>query len=322
MKLKMSFVMFAIFGLIFAAAYLGQTHNANAAAQDAETNPGKGKGGKGGGSNSLPEQQIEQIINAKGEVENGVLDIELARHDIGSVAGPEGVTFTPAFEINGDIFFQPVSHGQVFLNGDLALPESEVQNFIAALLRNGLVFQAFHQHLPMNPQIWFVHFRGLGDPLALARGLKAALNTTTTPFPQAPPQNPTTPLDPKRLEQILHGHASVGDEGVVTVWVYRKDKITIDGVTVNPQANVSTNIEFRPRGSSTADVVPDFSMTGEEVNPVVSLMRNQKNWYQGCLYNQETEEQPQLFFDHMLKSGDAYQLAQEIRQGLDLTDSE
>jgi hypothetical protein len=50
-------------------------------------------------------------------------------------------------------------------------------------------------------------------------------------------------------------------------------------------------------------------------------MLNQLGWYQGCLYNQETNEAPQLYFDHMVKTGDAYQLAAEIRQGLDLTDS-
>lgn len=48
-------------------------------------------------------------------------------------------------------------------------------------------------------------------------------------------------------------------------------------------------------------------------------------WFQGCLYNQETNqetnEQPQRFFDHRVKEGDAYQLAQEIRSGLDLTRS-
>ena len=31
---------------------------------------------------------------------------------------------------------------------------------------------------------------------------------------------------------------------------------------------------------------------------------------------------PQLFFDHMAKHGDAYQLAAEIRRGLDLTNSD
>jgi len=116
----------------------------------------------------------------------------------------------------------------------------------SALIKNGLTFQAFHQHVPMHPQVWFVHFRGVGDPLALAKAVRATLTATGTPLPQAPPSNPTTPLDANRLAAILHGTASVGDEGVVTVWVYRRDRVTIDDVRVNPQANISMNIEFRP----------------------------------------------------------------------------
>lgn len=274
----------------------------------------------------LPVDRIETILRAQGEIRNGVLDIEIERKDIGDVTGPrdgsQTAVFTPSFGIHGEIFFQPLSGGEAFVNGDMALKELEVNPFIAVLLRNGLVFQAFHQHLPMNPQIWFVHFRGLGNPIDLAWAIRAALNTTSTPFPQTLPQNPTTPLDPNRLAAILHGHASVGDDGVVTVWIYRSDPIFIDDVRVNPQANVSTNVEFKPLGGSRADVVPDFSMTDDEVVPVTNLMLNTFKWYQGCLYNQETDESPQLYFDHMLKTGDAYQLAQEIRQGLDLTDSE
>lgn len=57
------------------------------------------------------------------------------------------------------------------------------------------------------------------------------------------------------------------------------------------------------------------------MQPVVRLMREQ-GWFQGCLYNQETNEDPQLYFDHMLKTGDAYALASEIRRGLDLTDTD
>lgn len=62
-------------------------------------------------------------------------------------------------------------------------------------------------------------------------------------------------------------------------------------------------------------------MEASEVQPVVRLMREQ-GWFQGCLYNQETNEDPQLYFDHMLKTGDAYALASEIRRGLDLTDTD
>ncbi len=73
--------------------------------------------------------------------------------------------------------------------------------------------------------------------------MKNVLDTTSMPFPQTPPANPTTPLDPDRLAAILHGDAEVGDEGVVTVSV---DRILIDGIHVLPEANISTQVEFKP----------------------------------------------------------------------------
>ena len=149
------------------------------------------------------------------------------------------------------------------------------------------------------------------------------IKATSTPLPQTMPANPTTPLDPNKLASILHGDAQVGDEGVVTVTIDRSDTIVIDGIRVSPEANISTNVQFKPLSSSgsTAAVGPDFSMESSEVMPVVTLMRSQ-GWFQGCLYNQETDEYPQLYFDHMLKVGDAYALAQEVRRGLDLTDAD
>lgn len=278
----------------------------------------------------LPVKQIEQTVGAPGDVTHGVLDITIKRFDIDDARGPRGVTFTPSFQLHGDAHFQPLGRGKALLNGDMALREGEVNPFIAALLKNGLVFQAFHQHLPMDPQLWFVHFRGTGDPLELARALRAALEVTRTPLPQQAPPKPTTPLDAQRLAHLLRGEASVGGGGVVMVTVPRNDRVMLGGVQVSPYAGISTTIEFKPTeghkddeskpgGKATAQVVADFSMTAEEVTPVIKRMLLDLQWFQGCLYNQEIDEHPQLFFDHMLKEGDAYKLAEEIRIGLDLT---
>lgn len=278
----------------------------------------------GSQSETLPVDQIEEILQAEGMISKGVLSIDIERKDIGDVAGPLGVTFTPAFEIDGTLTFQPLGLGKAFFNGDLALKPEETQPFIDAIIANRLIFQAFHQHyIEMSPNVWFIHWRGEGDPLRLARAVKNVLDVTSTPFPQMPPAHPTTPLNPDRLASILHGSASVGDEGVVTVEIDRTDTIIIDGIHVSPEANISTGVEFKPlsNSGSSAWAGPDFSMESSEVMPVVTLMR-QQGWFQGCLYNQETNEYPQLFFDHMLKQGDAYALAGEIRRGLDLTDAE
>jgi hypothetical protein len=274
------------------------------------------------GASSLPVQKIQEIVGADGHVDHGVLDISIERKDIGNVQTSTGVTFTPSFEVHADLYFQPLPGGKALLNGDFALKEEEVNPFIKVLIENGLTWQAFHQHAPSNPQVWFVHYRGVCDPIALATALRKAIDTTSTPLPQQSPKNPTTPLDPDKLASILHGTAQVGEDGVVTVSVSRKHGVKLDGVTAEPETGISTNIEFKPTGGTNADVVPDFSMTADETMPVVTTMLVQNDWYQGCLYNQETAEEPQLYFDHMVKSGDAYQLAREIRDGLDETDSE
>ncbi|MBV8760219.1 MAG: DUF1259 domain-containing protein, partial [Deltaproteobacteria bacterium] len=197
------------------------------------------------------------------------------------------------------------------------------QTFLKVLFANGLEWQAFHQHAPMHPQIWFVHYRGVCDPVNLAKGLRAAIDTTSTPLPQPSPPHPTSPLDDKKLAAILHGKATIGDEGVVTVDVSRKHGVKIENVDVQPETGISVQIQFKPTGNgSEAQVVPDFGMTADEITPAVHTMFIEHDWDQGCLYNQETAEQPQLYFDHMAKQGDAYQLAREIRDGLDHLDVE
>jgi hypothetical protein len=271
----------------------------------------------------LPADEIQQIVQAEGTVTSGVLSIDLSRDDIGDVQGPLGVTFTPAFEVDGTLTFQPLGGGRAFFNGDLALKAEETDRFIDAIIANGLVFQAFHQHYDqMSPQIWFIHWRGTGDALELARAVRNVLGATSIPLPQTMPSNPKTPLDAERLGSILGGDATVGDEGVVSVEVARKGKVVIDGVRVAPEANISTTVEIRPldAGGSSAAMAPDFSLTGPEIQPVVAVMRG-RGWHVGCLYNQETDEEPQLYFSHMLKTGDPYGLAAEVRRGIDLTDA-
>lgn len=212
------------------------------------------RGDPWGSGEVLPVSAIEQIVGAQGSVTKGVLDISIARNDVGSVTGPLGVTFTPEFEIHGDLYFQPLGPDRALLNGDMALLADEVNPFIAKLISEGLVFQAYHQHLiEMNPQIWFVHFRGVDTPTALATKARAAIAVTRTPLPQTQPQQPSSPLNPSRLANILHGEAQVGEQGVVTVTVKRVNPVKLGGVIALPDTGVSTTIEFKPLGAGLLD---------------------------------------------------------------------
>lgn len=272
----------------------------------------------------LPVSAIQDILQAGGSVSGGVLSIDIARSDIGPVAGPAGVTFTSAFEIDGTLTFQPLGNKRAFFNGDLPLKEGETNAVIDAIIANGLTLQAFHQHFDkMSPQVWFIHWRGIGSPRGLAHAVRAVLAATSTPLPQTMPTDPKTPLDAARLAKILHGEAEIGAEGVVTVQVARKGTIALHGVRVDPGANISTNIEIKPLNAagSLAAIVPDFSMTSAEIQPVIRRMRKY-GFEVGCLYNQETAERPQLYFSHMVKQGEPNALAAQVRHGLNLTNAD
>jgi hypothetical protein len=270
-------------------------------------------------TSALPVEEIQEILQADGMLSNGVLEVDINRSDL-HVTGPAGTPFVAGFQLQHEIYFQSLGSHKAIVNGDFSLRPTETQRVIDGIEKQGLVFQAFHQHLyDLNPMVWFIHFRGIGDPVDLARRVHRVMKLTSTPLPQHSPSNPTTPLPAHKLAAILGGDASIGDNGIVTVTVARKTPVLLGGIRIKPELGVSTNVQFQPLGHGQAAVVPDFSMTASEVNPVTATMRRH-GWDIGCLYNQETAEQPQLYFSHTFKRGDALHLAHEVREGLEHTD--
>lgn len=269
----------------------------------------------------LPGREIAEILQGPATASNRVLQVSLDRDDLGTVKGPLDVPFKAPFQLTHDIYFQSIGRNRAIVNAEATLLTEETNPFIDQLLEHGLVFQGFHQHyIGMSPQVWHIHFRGVGEPLALARAVAAAIKVTATPLPQKAPSR-KTPLDAERLGRILGGEAEVEDE-VVVVTVPRKDRIRLGKVIISPELGVAHTIEFLPLdGAKRVAVGPDFSLTAREVNPVHKRMRSQ-GFFIGCLYNQETAEIPQLYFSHQLAVGDPYDLASKVRRGLELTNAD
>lgn len=216
-------------------------------------------------STSRTRKQIEQIFQAQGTIADGLLSFEIDRNDIPN-ATLRGVPIKPAFQVNGNLYFQDLGGGRAVMNSDLALKGNEIDPFIDQLLLHDIAFQAEHQHFyDLDPLVWFIHFRAAGNPIQIARGIKAALNVTSTPFPQTNPTNPTTPLPANKLGEILGAKPSIGADGIVNFAVPREDPITLGGIHINPYLNVSTPISFQPYGGGqNAAAVPDFGMTASE----------------------------------------------------------
>lgn len=261
------------------------------------------------------QQQIESIVQAKGKVSNGVFSVPLPRKDLGNIT-LHGHPILPSFQINGTLVFQKAHSGKIMLNADMCLKADELDPFIHALVTHDITFQAEHQHLyNLSPLVWFIHFRGMADARTLAQNVKAALNKTSTPFPIALPPHPTTHLPADQIGHIIGAKPSIGGHGVVMLHVPRAESMSLGGMHINPYLNVESPIAFQPLPNGKAAAIPDFGMIASEVNTVVRTMQSQ-GWESGCLYNQETDEHPQLYFDHMFKVGDPIQLAHEIRSGL------
>lgn len=273
--------------------------------------------GAGAHEQALPAKQIEAIVGEKGSESSGVLSLTPA---LKLNVHLHGVKIDPSFQLNADLDFQAEKNGEAFFNGDIPVRAADMDRVIDAILSNHLVFQAEHQHFyDFSPMVWFVHFRGVGAPATVAAEVHAVLVADRMPFGQKPPQNPRTPFNWKRLKAILGASsASTGEDGVVTFDVDRKHYVDIGGRRANKELNIMTPVAFEPlnKSGTRAAVVPDFGMVAAEVMPVVSTMRSQ-GWDIGCLYNQETAESPQLYFSHEFKTGDPYELAQEVRRGLD-----
>jgi hypothetical protein len=75
------------------------------------------------------------------------------------------------------INLQPVAGTRAFATGDFVVPAERVAPVVRALTGAGIQVTAIHNHLVgEEPRAYFVHFWGDGDPLALAKGLRAALD--------------------------------------------------------------------------------------------------------------------------------------------------
>ena len=72
---------------------------------------------------------------------------------------------------------QPLSASRALATGDFVLSAERVAPVIQALTAAGIHVTALHNHLVgEEPRAYFVHFWGDGEPVALARGLRAALD--------------------------------------------------------------------------------------------------------------------------------------------------
>ena len=123
---------------------------------------------------ALDTQQIDSVLGYRGKANGGVYQFAIPRAD---VINEGGMMLPPAMGTAIAINFQPTAKNKAAVTGDFALLSDEVNPVLQALRQNHIEVMSLHNHmLDDRPRLFFVHFWANDDPIALANGLRAALN--------------------------------------------------------------------------------------------------------------------------------------------------
>ncbi len=263
-------------------------------------------------------KQIDGIFNRAAAITGDVHRYGFPRGDLSVTL--DGVTIKPALALGGWIAFKP-SHDGAMAMGDLVLLESEVTPVMTKMIEGGLQITAIHNHLlRANPETFYLHVAGHGDPTKIATVIRDALSSSKTPLtaPQATSDS-SIDLDTAQLDQILGAKGKVTG-GVYQVPVQRSDKISEQGMQLSPAGplGLATGLNFQPTGNGKAAITGDFVLTGNEVDPVIRALRS-NGIEVTAVHSHMLDEQPRLFFMHFWANDDAMKLAKGLRTALDRT---
>jgi hypothetical protein len=261
--------------------------------------------------------QVDQAMGKKGsELPAGVHKYGLPRSDLQVTV--DGVAIKPALALGSWLAFQPAREGAMVM-GDLVVTDSEISPVMQYLIEGGVEITAIHNHLlRTSVPVFYMHIRGHGDPVSLARTLHAGLALSKTPLGQAaaPPASAPLDLDTPAIEKAL-GYKGAANGGVYQFSIARAEPVSEGDMAVPPSMGTATALNFQPTGAGKAAVTGDFVLLGSEVNPVLKALR-QHGIEVTALHSHMIDDSPHLFFMHFWANDDALRLAQGLRSALDL----
>lgn len=122
----------------------------------------------------LDTARIAAALGRSGSINGGVYQVGVPRAEIIRV---DGMEVPPAMGVATGLNFQPTGGGKAAVTGDFVLIASEVKPVMQALRAAGIEITALHSHmLTEEPRLFFMHFWADDDAVAVARGLREALD--------------------------------------------------------------------------------------------------------------------------------------------------
>jgi hypothetical protein len=240
----------------------------------------------------------------------------LPRHDLSLIS--RGILVKPELALGSHVSFVRYADGSTMTMGDLVVTERELQPFLDVLHQKGLAVTALHKHLlSQMPDIWWVHVHAHGrDPVAVARGLRAAFDRTGTPPPRRPAKSSHL-LDTARIDAAL-GVKGTYDDGIYKSLFIRRETIIEGGMALPPGLGSTTAFNWQPLGVGRAAISGDMAMVADEVQDVLAALRRAGTELVE-LHNHGLRDEPRLFFTHFWAVGDGPTLARGLRAAVDAT---
>ncbi|MFE0509698.1 DUF1259 domain-containing protein [Streptomyces sp. NPDC058964] len=263
---------------------------------------------------------VGAALGAPGDMKRYMYHTGLPRQDLD--VHTRGIRVNPALALGTHVSFVRYADGSTLLMGDVVVTECELQPFSDALHEHGILQTAIHKHLlAQRPDIWWCHVHAHGtDPVTVARGLRAALDRTATPFPTtATTSSSTVPvdLDTAAIDATIGVKGGV-DSGVYKSTFIRRETITDGHLVLPPGLGSTTSINYQPLGRGRAAINGDFVMIAGEVQDVLAGLRRAGAELVEVHHHNLTDE-PRLFFVHYWAVGDALALTRGLRPVVDAT---
>ena len=228
----------------------------------------------------------------------------------------DGVPVAPALALGSWVGLMETTPGRAVAMGDLVLREPEVGDVIRRLQEGGVEVTALHNHLVReSPALRYLHIRAVGDPVAIAATIHAALAHTGTPFGPATASPPLANLDTAAIRRAL-GRPGVMNGGVFQVAVPRADTVTEDGMVIPPALGTAISLNFQATAPGRAAITGDFALLAREVSPVTRAL-TQNGIEVTAIHSHMLDERPRLVYVHFWANDDALKLARGLRAALD-----
>jgi len=164
--------------------------------------------------------------------------------------------------------------------------------------------------------VFYMHYEGMGNATKLATSIKLALQSSATPLgPLGPAASPQPLWFEANVEQALGRQGKVAG-GVLSLSVPRATDETSGGMTIPAAMGTAQAMNFQDAGNGKIATTGDFSLTADEVAPVIRALRDHDIDVE-ALHMHMLDDSPRLFYLHWWAVGDPATVAGGLKAALD-----